>query len=76
MNNVRRKALREIIDRLSVIRSDLEMLADEEREYMENMPENLWGSERYEKAEEAVDNLDEALGSLEEIEEAIENACE
>lgn len=54
----------------------LESVKDEEEEYMENIPENLQSSERYEKAENAVDNLDSALDSLDEAISDIESASE
>lgn len=41
---------------------------------MENMPENLQGSEKYEAAEETVSNLDDALSSLEDAASSIEEA--
>lgn len=41
---------------------------------MDNCPENLQGSERYEKMEDAVDNLNDALEKLEEAKEYIEAA--
>ena len=76
MNKARRKSLQEILDKVDELRSMLETLKDEEEEYRDNIPENLWGSERYEKADEAVDNLDSALDSFDEITEYIETAME
>ncbi len=52
------------------------VIKDEEQECMDNMPENLWGSERYEKAEEAVSNLEDAINYLEEAVSSIEYATE
>ena len=66
MNNLRRKEIQGIIDRLEELQSDLETLKYEEEEYRDNIPENLQGSERYEKADEACDNLNSAFYSLEE----------
>ena len=43
-----------------------DVLGDEE-DVMYNIPENLQGSEMYEKVEEACDNLENAIGSLESI---------
>ena len=40
------------------------------------MPENLQNSERYEIAEEACDNLDSAISSLEEALDYIESAAQ
>ncbi len=76
MNNPRRKQLAEISEKLSELRSMLESVKDEEEEYMGNIPENLQSSERYEKAENAVDNLDAALDSLDEAISSIESASE
>ena len=45
----------------------MEDLQGEEEEYRDNIPENLQGSERYEKAEEACDTLSEAVDGLENI---------
>jgi len=50
MNNVRRKELDMILLVLNSLKDDLESVLDEEREAFENIPENLWGSERYEKS--------------------------
>lgn len=75
MNKVRRKELQELYDIISEAKDSLEMLHDEE-EYKDNMPENLQSSERYERAEAAVDALDSAVSSLEEVLDYIEEAQE
>lgn len=74
MNKIRRKQLAAIMEKLEELKADLETLKEEEEDYRDNMPENLWGSERYEKAEAACDNLDYALDSLEEAVSYIEEA--
>ncbi len=76
MNKMRRKTLQEIYDIVADARDNLEMVMQEEEEYRDNMPENLQGSERYEKAEEACDNLDSAIRSLDEVLEYIKVAME
>ena len=53
---------------------ELEALKEEEEDYRDNIPENLQGSERYEQAEEACDNLDSAFDGLEEVISYIEEA--
>lgn len=82
MNNTRRKQIKEIlkkVDDLQALAADIasmiEEVKDEEQDYMDNMPENLQGSERYSKAEEAVDALDTAQQYAEDldIEEIISN---
>lgn len=74
MNNVRRKQLQQIIDRIEDLKSDLESIKEEEEEYRDNIPENLQGSERYEMADEACNNLDYAFDSLEDVVNYIEEA--
>lgn len=76
MNNTRRKALQSIIDKLDDLKFDIEILQEEEEDYRDNIPENLQGSERYEKAEEACDNLDSAVYSLEEVIDYITSAID
>lgn len=75
MNDTRRKAIKEVMDRLESIKDDLECLIEEEDEYRDNMPDNLRNSERYETSEmdssylsEALESVESAIGDLEEIE--------
>lgn len=80
MNNTRRKAIKQTIDRFCSIRKKLEELVSEvesvksdvediqwEEEYRDNMPENLQGSERYDKADGACTNLSDAVDSLDDM---------
>lgn len=76
MNRIRRKNLKEVILELEELKAILEDLTEEEKEYRDNIPENLQGSERYEKTEEACDNLEEAISYLEEAINNIENSIE
>lgn len=76
MNSTRRKALQRIIDKLGEVMSALEDVQAEEEEYRDNMPENLQGSERYEKAETACNRLSDAVSDLEEAISDIEEAME
>lgn len=76
MNKVRRKELQELYDIISETKDRLEMLHDKEEEYKDNIPENLQSSERYERAEAAVDALGSAVSSLEEALDYIEEAQE
>ena len=63
MNKYRRKELSTLLSTLEEVKDTLETLKEEEEEYRDNMPENLWGSERYEKAEEAISNMEDAMAS-------------
>ncbi len=60
MNKARRKALEEIYNQL-------EILAGEEQEAFDNMPESLQGSERGQRMEEYIDNIETAKGEIENI---------
>jgi len=56
---------------LSDVASIVEVICDKEEDCIDNYPENLQGTERYEKMEDAVDNLNEALEKIGEAEECI-----
>ena len=76
MNQARRKVLKDIYIIIAEARDNLDAVYDEEEEYKNNIPENLQGSERYERAEAAVDALESAITSLEEALDYIEGAQE
>lgn len=76
MNNPRRKALQDLYDIISESKDKLDAIRDEEEEYKDNIPENLQGSERYERAEAAVESLADAIYALEEALDSIEEAKE
>lgn len=76
MNNIRRKTLQSIYDIITEAKDNLDEVRDEEECYKDNMPENLQGSERYERAEEAIDALESAISSLEDALDSIEEAKE
>lgn len=75
-DKIRRKNLQAIIDQLEELKGGLKDLQAEEEEYRDNIPENMQESERYEKADEACDNLSSAVDSLEEAISSIEAAIE
>ncbi len=76
MNRARRKALADIQEQLETLSEELEALMGEEEEYRDNIPDNLQGSERYERADDACNSLDMALDSLHEAVSYIEEATE
>lgn len=67
MNKARRKNIQDVVGQLEDLKSALEDVLHEEEEYRDNIPENLQGSERYEKADEACDTLSGAVDDLEDI---------
>ena len=76
MNKERRKSLREIQSKLDRLGQDLETLKEEEEEYRDNVPENLQESDRYQRADEVCDLLQEALESMDNAYQQIEEAVE
>ena len=60
MNKKQHKKLEQIIDQLQIIH-------DEEEEKYDNAPENLLYSDRYEKIQDIMDNLDETIEILQSI---------
>ncbi len=76
MNKVRRKTLAGIIDKLSAINEDLQMVLDEEAEARDNVPESLQESERYEQMDEACDSMEECVSSIEEIIDSLQEVID
>ena len=74
MNNKRRSVVLKtaipLLDRAFDIVSDVYYA---EQDALENIPENLQSSSRYEKIEDAISSLDEAMDN---IEKAVENLQE
>ena len=59
MNNPRRKTIDKIIAGLDDIKSEVTGVGEEEQEYRDNAPENMMYSEKYERAEEVAQILEE-----------------
>ena len=86
MNKKRRKCIDSVIlkisklqDIIEELQQDIEDIAADEQDYLDNIPENLQASERYEAGENAVENLEAAIDWLEdintsELEELLEDA--
>jgi len=82
MNDSRRKAIKEIQEKirlsfeaLSNAKDELEAIRDDEQDYADNMPENMQSGERYAVAENAISELDDAISNLDDLtdEEIIEH---
>ena len=54
-----------IYDALSDICSDVQSIYEDEEYYMNNIPENMQSGQRYASAEEACNNLENAIDSIE-----------
>lgn len=74
MNKARRKKLAMAGDILDNAKAIVEEVMYEEEDALGNMPENLSDSDQAEAIEEAISNLDSAITSIEEAQEALEEA--
>lgn len=74
MNKQRRKKIDAIIEKLSCLLDEVEDVRQEEEEALDNMPESLQETERYEAMQTAVDNLDTVVSGIEEFIELLEEA--
>ena len=66
MNAVRRKKIKGIYEKIERIKAEIEELYDEEQTALNNMPESFEDTKRYAIADNAIDNLDNAILKLEE----------
>ena len=76
MNNKRRDKLKKALALLDTVCEMVEEVYDREQDCVDNYPENLQFSERYERMEEIVDELNDALGKLEEVKSCIESVTQ
>lgn len=74
MNNQRRERISKIVSALQELQSQIEDITSEEQDAFYNMPEGLQSSERGDKAQEAISNLESA--SLENVINYLESAME
>lgn len=79
MNKTRRKELYSVANKLLALKrtneddietelesakNDLDMILYEEESYMDNMPENMQSGYKYQKAEDACANIENAIDAL------------
>ena len=70
MNKKRKTEVTRIIGNLRQTLEDLEGVQGDEESALDNIPENLQGSQQYEETEEALERIDDAVSS---VQDAIEN---
>lgn len=54
----------DIEEELESAKSDLDMILYEEESYMDNIPENMQSGYKYQKAEDACSNIENAIDAL------------
>ena len=74
MNKNRRKQIANLIVSLETIKSKIDNILSDEQEYLDNIPENLQCSERYDVADNAIGSLDLAISNVDEALSALEEA--
>lgn len=75
MNASRRKVIASIVSDVSALQERIDEMLQEEQGILDNMPEGLQSSERGEKVQEAIDNLQSAYDGLDEISSSLESAA-
>ncbi len=76
MNKARRKDIEKAQAMIDEAKSILEAAQSDERDYYDNMPENMQSGDKGQKAEEAADALQEAVDACDEVVSCIERATE
>lgn len=74
MNKARRTILNDLVSVLEDAREKLEGVASDEREYYENMPENMQQGDKGLQADSAASELESATDELQSVIDAISNA--
>ena len=65
MNKTQRRLIANICDVLQGAIDDLRNIVEQEEEKLDNMPENLWDSERYEMMDSEKDDIEQIADELE-----------
>ena len=76
MNKKRRNELKRAINYIETALKIVNTVHDMEEDAMYNYPENLQGTETYEKMENAVDNMDEAAGLIDDGIDSLRDAID
>lgn len=67
MNKNRRKAIESIIDNLMDLSSEIEGIINDEQDALDNIPESLQESERANTMRDAIEALEDANSSIQEV---------
>lgn len=64
MNNARRKKLQKIYDQLEELKEKRDFIIEDEQTALDNMPDSLWETERYENMESGLESLEDVQNSF------------
>ncbi len=67
MNKERRGELAEIVEQLEIAKDEIENVKSEEEEAYYNLPEQFQTSTNGEKMQENIDEMDDAISTIEEV---------
>lgn len=76
MNNQKREKLKLARNYLSMASNIVSDVLEDEQECLDNMPENLQYSDRYERMEAAISKLEDGLNDIEAADGCLEEAAE
>lgn len=76
MNKERRKAIEAITAKLDELKGEIETLQQEEQDYFDNMPESFQNDDKGERAQAAADALQEAIDQCDEAINSLNTAGE
>lgn len=76
MNNQKREKLKLARGFLNKASDIVSSVLDDEQDCLDNMPDNLQYSDRYERMEAAISKLEDGLNNIEAAEECLEEAAE
>lgn len=76
MNNVRRKKLKTIYDKLGVLNKELNSLLEEEQAIFDNIPKAFREAPQYEGIEDVIEALEAAGSDMEDLMDHIQESVE
>lgn len=74
MNNDRRYKLRRAVQLLKDAEMIMDSVLDAESDALDNIPENLQSSDKYDRIENAVSSLEDAIEGLGDVQSSVEAA--
>lgn len=74
MNDLRRKGLQKVVEKLALILDELDSIENAEKDYRDSIPENLRDGSRYNQADAACDALGDAVGHVSDAIDSIKEA--
>lgn len=76
MNKDRRKEIEKLITQVDTLISETENVRDDEQSAYDNVPENLQDGEKATKMYDAIENLENAISSFEEVKDYFQTILE